>query len=105
MVVKSKLGKSSLDKFRLDKVGMFMIIDEPVKNEKKTKREKMKFIGRKKELSALDHAYQAQGSAFMPVYGRRRVGKSELIKHFIKDKQALYFLGAKYHQWSGCLRN
>jgi len=70
-----------------------MIIDEPVKNEKRTKCEKMEFIGRKKELAALEHAYQAQGSAFMPVYGRRRVGKSELIKHFIKDKQALYFLG------------
>jgi len=53
----------------------------------------MEFIGRKKELAALEHAYQAQGSAFVPVYGRRRVGKSELIKHFIKDKQALYFLG------------
>ena len=53
----------------------------------------MEFIGRKKELKALENAYRSQGSAFMPVYGRRRVGKSELIKHFIKDKQALYFLG------------
>ena len=91
--VKSKLDEPTLVKFRLDKAGMFMIIDEPVKNEKRTRWEKMEFIGRKKELTALEHAYQAQGSAFMPVYGRRRVGKSELIKHFIKDKQALYFLG------------
>ena len=53
----------------------------------------MEFIGRKKELAALEHAYQAHGNAFMPVYGRRRVGKSELIKHFIRDKKALYFLG------------
>ena len=53
----------------------------------------MEFIGRKKELKALENAYHSQGSAFMPVYGRRRVGKSELIKHFIRDKQALYFLG------------
>jgi len=34
VVVKSKLAKSVLGKFRLDKVGMFMVIDEPVKNEK-----------------------------------------------------------------------
>lgn len=53
----------------------------------------MTFIGRKKELAALEQTYQTQESALMPVYGRRRVGKSELIKHFIRDKQALYFLG------------
>lgn len=53
----------------------------------------MVFIGRQKELAALDKAYQAQSNAFMPIYGRRRVGKSELIKHFIQEKQALYFLG------------
>ena len=53
----------------------------------------MVFIGRQKELAALDKAYQAQGNAFIPIYGRRRVGKSELIKHFIQGKQALYFLG------------
>ena len=53
----------------------------------------MVFIGRKKELAALEQTYQMQENALMPVYGRRRVGKSELIKHFIRDKQALYFLG------------
>jgi uncharacterized protein len=53
----------------------------------------MDFIGRKRELKALDDAYKAHQSTFLPIYGRRRVGKSELIKHFIKNRQALYFQG------------
>ncbi len=53
----------------------------------------MKFIGRERECAVLERAYHAPGSTFIPVYGRRRVGKSELIKHFIQDKPALYFLG------------
>lgn len=53
----------------------------------------MDFIGRVKELQALEAAYKSGESAFIPVYGRRRVGKSELIKHFIKNKTAVYFLG------------
>jgi len=53
----------------------------------------MKFIGRTRELKALEDAYNTRGSTFMPIYGRRRVGKTELIRHFIKDKKALYFLG------------
>ena len=53
----------------------------------------MKFIGRKRELRTLENAYRSHDSVFIPIYGRRRVGKSELIKHFIRDKKALYFLG------------
>ena len=34
VVVKSKLVKSELDKFRLDNTGIFMVIDKPVKNKK-----------------------------------------------------------------------
>lgn len=51
------------------------------------------FIGRHAELSALDQAYAAPGSAFWPVYGRRRIGKTELIKQFLRDKPGVYFLG------------
>ncbi len=52
----------------------------------------MQFIGRNKELNALEESYQAPGCSFIPIYGRRRVGKSELIKHFISNKLSLYFL-------------
>lgn len=53
------------------------------------------FIGRKNELGVLESAYHAQQSALIPIYGRRRVGKSELILRFLKDKLGLYYLGKK----------
>ena len=49
-----------------------------------------KFVGRKKELKVLEKAYTSESSAFIPIYGRRRVGKSELILRFIKDKTGIY---------------
>lgn len=54
-----------------------------------------KFIGRRKELRVLRDACAARGSAFIPIYGRRRVGKSELILRFMAGKPGLYFLGKK----------
>ncbi len=51
------------------------------------------FIGRQAELRVLTDAYEAPGSALIPLYGRRRVGKSELILHFLKDRPGVYFLG------------
>ena len=51
------------------------------------------FIGRKKELSLLEGAYRAKKSAFIPIYGRRRVGKSELILKFLGSKPGIYYLG------------
>ena len=54
-----------------------------------------KFIGRKSELNLLKKAYGADSSALIPIYGRRRVGKSELILHFIENKPAVYFVGKK----------
>ena len=54
----------------------------------------MKFIGRRKELEALEQEYQRDGG-FVVLYGRRRVGKTTLIKEFIKDKKAFYFLATE----------
>jgi AAA+ ATPase superfamily predicted ATPase len=51
------------------------------------------FIGRKKELSLLEKAYAAKQSALIPVYGRRRVGKSELVLRFLGSKPGIYYLG------------
>src|SRR5271170_2897908 len=53
------------------------------------------FIGRGKELAALRAAYDAPRSHFLPIYGRRRVGKSELILHFSKPHPTIYFLAKK----------
>ncbi len=54
----------------------------------------MKFIGRKSELNTLENEY-ARSGGFVVVYGRRRVGKTTLIKEFIKDKTAFYFLATE----------
>jgi hypothetical protein len=51
------------------------------------------FIGRERELRLLESAWQSADSAFIPLYGRRRVGKSELILHFLERHPGLYFLG------------
>lgn len=52
----------------------------------------MKFVNREAELDILNGFYKKSGFQFVPVYGRRRIGKTRLIQEFIKDKPAIYFL-------------
>lgn len=54
----------------------------------------MKFIGREDELLRLNNEY-VNDSSFVVIYGRRRVGKTTLIKEFIKNKTAFYFLATE----------
>ena len=51
------------------------------------------FIGRAVELGLLARAFESPRSEFIPIYGRRRVGKSELILKFMADKPGVYYLG------------
>jgi uncharacterized protein len=51
----------------------------------------MKFIGRNAELALLENEYRAERGSFVPVFGRRRVGKSQLIIEFAHAKPHLYF--------------
>ena len=48
----------------------------------------MRFIGRKNELHTLNTEYN-RNSSFVVIYGRRRVGKTTLIKEFLKNKTHL----------------
>ena len=41
----------------------------------------------------LERARKSPGSALIPIFGRRRVGKSELILRFMADKPGVYYLG------------
>ena len=52
-----------------------------------------RFIGRAAELGVLSRAYRSTRSEFIPIYGRRRVGKSELVLRFMEDKSGVYYLG------------
>ena len=57
----------------------------------------MNFIDREKELETLNKEYKKDNS-FVVLYGRRRVGKTTLIKEFIKDKKAFYFFADKQNE-------
>src|ERR1019366_1609854 len=54
---------------------------------------KWHFVGRERELEALEKQYLLPESNLIPTYGRRRVGKSELILHFKGDRPGVYFVG------------
>ena len=53
------------------------------------------FIGREKELQALERLYGSDRFEFVVLYGRRRVGKTALISRFIADKRAVYCMGVE----------
>jgi AAA+ ATPase superfamily predicted ATPase len=53
------------------------------------------FIGRKSELETLQQEYDRDSSNLIPIYGRRRIGNSELVLHFLRDKPHVYFLAQK----------
>ncbi len=50
------------------------------------------FVNRTQELSALESGWKSSSASFVICYGRRRVGKTELIKNFLERKPGIYFL-------------
>ena len=50
-------------------------------------------VARKKEMESLEWDLQKGESQFIAVYGRRRVGKTYLVRQFFKDKFAFYHTG------------
>lgn len=53
------------------------------------------FVGRSRELANLNAIYGRPGLQTCAVYGRRRVGKTTLLKEFCKDKDALFFVAVE----------
>lgn len=49
------------------------------------------FIGRAQELEFLNSAYSSDKAEFIVLYGRRRVGKTELITTFCEDKPNIFY--------------
>ena len=58
----------------------------------------MKFVDRVDEMNFLEKEYNKKTSSFVVLYGRRRVGKTRLIKEFIKDKNSVYFLATEENE-------
>ncbi|MCA1916499.1 ATP-binding protein [Methanospirillum hungatei] len=50
------------------------------------------FINRTHELAFLEDRYRSKHSELIILSGRRRVGKTELLIRFLKDKQGIYIL-------------
>ncbi len=53
------------------------------------------FYGRSAELNKLNSMYDSGAFEFAVIYGRRRVGKTTLIREFVKDKKALFFAASE----------
>ena len=49
------------------------------------------FIGREKEIAFLESKYTAENGQLIVLYGRRRVGKTETLKEFCKNKPHVFF--------------
>ena len=52
----------------------------------------MKIIAREKEIKILKTIYESTNSEFLAVYGRRRVGKTYLIKNFFENKGIFFHI-------------
>ena len=55
----------------------------------------IQFIDRNDELKFLEENYQKKTSSLIVIYGRRRVGKTEIITHFLKKHNGMYLLATQ----------
>ncbi|MCK5763885.1 MAG: ATP-binding protein [Clostridiales bacterium] len=49
------------------------------------------FYGRKEELDFLEDRYKSDRGELIVLYGRRRIGKTELLREFSKDKSYVFY--------------
>jgi AAA+ ATPase superfamily predicted ATPase len=55
----------------------------------------MKFRNRDRHLQILNQHYERRQASFMVVYGRRRIGKTVLLRHWIENH-----LSGRHLLWS-----
>ncbi|MBQ4563227.1 MAG: ATP-binding protein [Lachnospiraceae bacterium] len=53
------------------------------------------FLGREDELKLLEEKYQSKGGQLLIVYGRRRVGKTEMLRKFCENKEHVFYACAE----------
>lgn len=59
---------------------------------------RMKFVNRDSELSLLNDIYNQDKSQMMVLYGRRRIGKTTLITHWLNnyiENRSIYWVAHK----------
>ena len=64
-----------------------------------------KLIGRKREIEELQWAMDSRRSEFVILYGRRRIGKTFLIRRFFNDSYTFHFVGSHKQPKSVQLKN
>jgi AAA+ ATPase superfamily predicted ATPase len=55
----------------------------------------MAFYGRNAEIGKLNEMYSSEKFEFAVIYGRRRVGKTTLIREFTKDKKSIFYTASE----------
>jgi len=56
------------------------------------------FLARERELAFLGELFASPNAELFVLYGRRRVGKTELLQQFCAKKRAVYFLAAQVRE-------
>lgn len=64
----------------------------------------MMFLGRERELEVLNRFYRQSGFQMPVLYGRRRIGKTRLLREFCKDKKFIFYTGTQ-DEAEICLRD
>lgn len=57
-----------------------------------------RFVGRQNELQVLEQAWGSPRFEFTVIYGRRRVGKTRLIREYLQDKPSVYFMALEANE-------
>ena len=53
------------------------------------------FVDRVEEMKFLEKEYQKHDATFLILYGRRRIGKTEILLQFLKSNNGIYFLASE----------
>jgi AAA+ ATPase superfamily predicted ATPase len=64
-----------------------------------TKNGGLMFVGRENELKILNRVFSSNRQESVLIYGRRRIGKTELIKEAIEDFEGEYIQECKYKNY------
>ncbi|MBO7629911.1 MAG: AAA family ATPase, partial [Bacteroidales bacterium] len=64
-----------------------------------------KLIGRERECEELDWAMKSGRSELVILYGRRRVGKTFLVRRFFNDTYSFHYVGAHKQKREAQLQN
>ena len=62
------------------------------------------FVGREEELSYLEALYSGPGLKTCAIYGRRQIGKSAMLREFVKGKRALIIQSSKQSKYENMVR-